>query len=166
MGSEGKCGKCGASVAAKAKFCPSCGAKVENIVGEPPVTLALLTEVLSDDGEELENGMFKLVLETLDERSQLVWALPLRNQGGDEDLDDIALWSPFAPVKSVNVKKVVEAIDPGSPFGFVKHGEYFALTTSIRPCQLKSIDAFVTLIQRLAFMADELEVTLLGTDSL
>ena len=70
---------------------------------------------------------------------------------------NIALWSPFAPVKSVNVKKVVEATALASPFGFVKHGEYFALTTSIRPWQLKSIDAFVTLIQRLAFMADDVD---------
>ena len=164
MESEAKCGQCGASVDTEAKFCPSCGAKIEEKVGELPVTLSLLIEHMGEDFEEMGYGVFKLVLPLSPERSQLIFAFPQEDEEGDELRHSIQLGSPFAAVKGVNVKKVVEASEE-SEFGFIKAGDTYHLTTSIRPWQLASVEAYAELYVRLAFAADELEQNLMGTDT-
>ena len=162
---DNKCSQCGAAIAAKAKFCPSCGRKVEMQASEPAVTLATLTEHFDERGEKLDSGVFKLLVPTLDDRSQLVFALPIQDADGDEELNDLQLWSNFAPVKKVNVKRVLEFTEAIS-FGFCQLGDFYCLATSIRPWQLRSVDALVWHVTRLAIIADQLESDLLGSDDL
>ena len=175
MGSEAKCGQCGASVAAKAKFCPSCGAKVAVAKAGSGVTLSSVIEYLREQGEELvldKNdawyGTFKILWDVGEERSQLVFVFPKEDEDGESEFDDLRIWSIFAAVKEVALKKVIE-LDPLG-YGFIKleasgRGDLFAIQTTIRPWQLKDFQALEELLHRIALVADHLEENLLGSDA-
>ena len=165
MTTHANCGKCGISIVEKAKFCPSCGAKVEKLKSDTEVSLSSVTEWLRANGEENDFGVFRIVIETLEGRSQLIFALPGESADGDEQFDDVQIWSPFAPVERLNVKKVVERME-NEAFGFVSNGGFYSLATAIRPWQLRNIDAFIWHVTRLAVKADQLEAHFLGTDEL
>tara|TARA_R110000822_G_scaffold48868_6_gene128486 strand:- start:903 stop:1424 length:522 start_codon:yes stop_codon:yes gene_type:complete len=170
MGSEAKCGQCGASVAAKAKFCPSCGAKVAVAKAGSGVTLSSVIEYLREQGEDAgfdKNnawyGTFKILWDVGEERSQEVFVFPKEDEDGESEFDDLRIWSIFAAVKEVALKKVIE-LDPLG-YGFIKLGTLYAIQTTIRPWQLKDFQALEELLHRIALVADHLEENLLGSDA-
>jgi len=163
MAAQLKCDKCGSTVKGGAKFCPSCGSKVAVAKAGSGVTLSSVIEYLREQGEELDNGIVKLLAPLGEERSQLVFVLPLEDEDGESEFDDLRIWSNFATVKEVALKKVIE-LDPLG-FGFLKLGDFFAIQTTIRPWQLKDFQALEALLFRVAAVADHLERSLLGSDA-
>jgi len=162
MATETKCTSCGSSVKGGAKFCPSCGKKVEVQVIGTGLTLSSVIDHLREEADELDNGIFKALFPVGDDRSQLVFIFTSEDEDGEEDFDGLTIWSNFALVKKVNMKKVMEL--DGWGFGITQIGDLLAVQTSIRPWQLVSLEAFHAILARVAAVADLYERTLLGTD--
>ena len=163
MAAQLKCDKCGSTVKGGAKFCPSCGTKVAVAKVGSGVTLSAVIEYMREKGEELDNGVFRILAHLGEERSQLVFVFPMEDEDGESEFDDLHIWSNFATVKEVALKKVIE-LDPLG-YGFIKLGDLFAIQTAIRPWQLKDFQAFEALLSRVATVADHLEKNLLGSDA-
>ena len=126
------------------------------------VTLSAVIDYLRKEGEELDNGVFKVLISIGENRSQLVFVLPSEDDDGDADFDDLRIWSNFAGVDEVALKKLLEV--DGWGFGFQELGDFFAVQMAIRPWQLRDMDALDQVLIRLAAVADEYERTLIGTD--
>jgi hypothetical protein len=162
MAAQTKCSSCGANLKAGAKFCPSCGNKVEVQVIGSGLTLSSVIDHLRKEADELDNGVFKALFPMGDERSQLVFVLASEDADGDADLDDLTIWSNFAPARKVTAKKVIEM--DGWGFGITQIGDLLAVQTSIRPWQLVNLKAFDWILERVALVADHYERTSLGSD--
>lgn len=156
------CESCGAKCEKDSKFCPSCGQKIVPPNDSTGLTLASVRAYLSEEGQEQDGGIFSLILPTREDRSQKVLVLPIEDEDGDEELDDICIWSPFAGEKEVQPKKLLDIDCRG--LGFQTIGDFRVLQTSIRPWQLRNLEALNWIIYRVAISADELEEELLGGD--
>ena len=157
------CESCGGQCEKDSKFCPSCGEKIVPPKPTAGLTLSSVRAHLSEEGDESENGIYSLEVPIGDgDRSQLVFVLPLADEDGDEELDDICIWSRFAGNQEVAPKKLLDINCRG--FGFETIGDFRVIQTSIRPWQLRDLEALNWIIYRIAGVADLLEEELLGSD--
>jgi hypothetical protein len=160
MATQAKCGECGSAIKGGAKFCPSCGTRVPVANVGSGVTLASAIDHLRELGEELDNGVVKLLVPLGEERSQLVFVLPVEDD--DPELEDLCLWSNFALTTEVALKTVIGLDAQG--FGFVQIGDFYSVQTSIRPWQLRDLEALTWIVFKVAIAADNIEGELLGSD--
>jgi len=162
MSDQNTCHSCESPIKVGAKFCPSCGAKIEQESANPETTMSSVVDFLRVECEELDDGVFKTLVPIRDGRSQIVFVIPVEDENGETGLDDLVIWSNFALANKVKVKEVL-ALDLGG-LGIQQLGDYLAVQTAIRPWQLRNLDALAWIITRVGLIADNLEELLLGTD--
>lgn len=160
------CESCGARLEGQAKFCGGCGTAVpkKDAVAATHLTTDELIDLLREEGEELSDSLFKVLVTFSDNRSQNVFALISIDEDGDSEYDKVTLYSYFAPEK-FNAKKAIAAVD-GRWFGVTNDGGNggFQLVTSFRVETLTSAESFGGYVSWIGRQADALEEELTGVD--
>lgn len=160
------CESCGAKLDGKAKFCGGCGtpAPKKDALVATHLTTDELIDHLREEGEELTDSLFKVLVTFTDDRTQLVFVTVERNEDGDTEYDKVTLHSMFAPEK-FNAKKAIAAVN-GRWFGVTNDGGTggFQLTTSLMVETLTSVEGFGLTVFWLGMQADALEQELTGDD--
>jgi len=158
-----ECIACSALVPAEAKFCTSCGKKLETPRQESPLTTAAVTAYLRGECEELGDLSFRKEISLQDGRSQVVFVLVYVDDDGETEFDDITIWSIFAAVGSLSANEALQLDTSG--LGIQQIGDYYAVQTSIRPLQLRDLNSLEWIMVRVAIAAELLEIELFGTDT-